>query len=110
MWFSSIKNIYGERWNKQFIFHKKNFTPHRNLKSPGYVKVINWNGKIGDCGQTSIEETEEEVIVDDTGNEKDEETDKENIDTHIKVLDKEVAQRVKNTLYNGCAINIRKMF
>ena len=46
MWFSSIKKTYGERWNKWFIFDKKNFTPNGNLKSPGYVKVIDWMSEI----------------------------------------------------------------
>ena len=46
MWFSSNKKTYSERWNKSFIFDKTNFTPNGNLKSPGYVKVIDWMSEI----------------------------------------------------------------
>ena len=41
-WFSVIKKAYRRLWNDWYMNADRNFTNSRNLKSPGYVKCLEW--------------------------------------------------------------------
>jgi hypothetical protein len=41
-WFSTIKKDYKAKWNDWFIYDEKSFTIHDNMRSPGYVKAMQW--------------------------------------------------------------------
>jgi hypothetical protein len=46
VWFSVIKQVYGDKWNDWFIFDEKRLTVHGNMVSPGYTQVIKWMSDI----------------------------------------------------------------
>jgi len=41
-WFSSIKKGYNKYWNDWYISSNKTYTASGNMKSPGYVKCVQW--------------------------------------------------------------------
>lgn len=45
-WFSVIKKAYKSVWNNWFMNADKTFTTSKNMKSPGYVKCLEWIDKI----------------------------------------------------------------
>ena len=46
VWFSVIKQVYGDKWNDWFIFDEKRLTVHGYMVSPGYTQVIKWMSDI----------------------------------------------------------------
>jgi len=45
-WFRSLKSKYHVKWQNWFLNSPKAFTKSKNLKSPGYARVIKWVSQI----------------------------------------------------------------
>ncbi|CAF0774012.1 unnamed protein product [Brachionus calyciflorus] len=47
-WMRPLKRAYHERWQNWLINEERTITPAGNIRSPGYIQVINWISEIWD--------------------------------------------------------------